>query len=151
MNMRRTNLTPQIITLMICSFVAFLGWSAYQAATRGSEISDRDYYSKGLKYNTTLIEKKAASVLGWDSDFTLQGHSLTVMLHDKQNLPVGNGEATLLLYQSASGIPLKLSLVETHPGGYQLELPAELTGEIRARLEFMRDGASINRNLLLNL
>jgi nitrogen fixation protein FixH len=151
MKNRDKNIAPLIITVMIFSFVLFLGWSAYQAATRGSEISDRDYYSKGLKYNTTLIEKKAASVLGWVSDVSLHAHTFKVSLYDSQHLPVSNGEATLLLYHGSSATPLKLSLTEVQPGSYQLELPANLTGEIRARLDLVRDGASINRNLLLNL
>jgi len=142
---------PTLILIILGTFLTFFAWSAYRAATFGSAVSDRDYYSKGLKYNTTLIEKKAASVLGWVSDVSLQGHTLKILLYDSQHLPVSNGKATLLLYHGSSATPLKLSLIEVQPGSYQLELPAKLTGEVRARLDLVRDGASINRNLLLNL
>ena len=140
-----------IIMLLIGSFIVFLGWSAHQAATRGSDIADRDYYSKGLKYNATLIEKQAASVLGWKVEVALREHTLDIFLRGRQNLPVSSGEATLYLYQPSASSPLELHLSEIRPGTYRLILPDDLSGETRARLDFHREGARISRNLLLNL
>jgi nitrogen fixation protein FixH len=151
MKNRRKNRSPKIIMLLIGSFIVFLGWSAHQAATRGSDIADRDYYSKGLRYNTTLIEKQAASVLGWKVEVALREHTLDIILHDRQNLPVNSGEATLYLYQPSASSPLELGLSEIRPGTYRLVLPDDLSGEIRARLDLHREGARISRNLLLNL
>jgi nitrogen fixation protein FixH len=142
---------PHIIVLLICCFVGFLAWSGYRAATRGSDITDRDYYSKGLKYNTTLVEERAASVLGWRFDFQLDGHTLSVSLLDQQQQPVTESDATLYLSRPSAAVPLKLLLAESQPGTYQLTLPADLHGEHRARLEIHKAGARANRNLLLNL
>jgi nitrogen fixation protein FixH len=142
---------PQIIVLLICCFILFLGWSGYRAATRGSEITDPDYYSKGLKYNTTLVEEKAASVLGWAFDFHLDGPTLSVRLLDQQQRPVIGGEATLYLSRPSAAVPTLFLLTEAQPGIYQLTLPADLRGEHRARLEVHKEGARANRNLLLNL
>lgn len=147
----RKNRSPLIIMLLIGSFIVFLGWSARQAATRGSDITDRDYYSKGLKYNSTLIEKNAASALGWQVDVALQEQSLDIFLRDRQNQPVTSGEATLYLYQTSTSAPLELRLAEVRPGTYRLVLPGNLSGEIRGRLDIHREGARINRNLLLSL
>lgn len=55
-----------LIPLLLCSFLAFSSWAAYQAATRVSDVSDRDYYSKGLKYNSTLLEKRLPRY--WDGN-----------------------------------------------------------------------------------
>lgn len=140
-----------IIMLLIGSFIVFLGWSAYQAATRGSDIADRDYYSKGLRYNTTLIEKQAASVLGWKVEVALREHTFDIVLRDRQNLPVSSGEAKLYLYLSSASAPIELGLSEIRPGTYRRVLPDDLSGEIRARLDLNREGARISRNLLLNL
>lgn len=142
--------SPWIIALMIAGFIVFLLWSAFQASHRGSEIIDRDYYSKGLKYNTTLLEKQAASVLGWAVSFALDQHTLAVRLVDQQRQPVTGGAATLFLYQAKAEAPLAIPLTETQPGTYQSSLPGQLSGELRARLDFHRQGARINRQLLLN-
>jgi nitrogen fixation protein FixH len=141
---------PHIIVLLICCFVVFLGWSGYRAATRGSDITDLDYYSKGLKYNTTLVEEKAASVLGWRVGFQLNDHTLSINLFDPQKQPLTKGEATLYLFRPMAAAPEQFPLTEAQPGTYQLVLPASLQGEHRARIEFHRDGAQVNRNLLLN-
>lgn len=145
------NLSPCIITTLIFVFVIFLGWSAYRASTRGSAIADPDYYSKGLKYNATLVEKKAATVLGWTFQTRLSGANLTISLHDKLQQPVTNGEATLQLYSPDTPVPTAVPLHESQPGLYSLTLPADLNGEIRARFDFHKDGARLSRTLLLNL
>jgi len=145
------NRAPYLIVLLIGCFVLFLVWAAYQASTRGSGITDRDYYSKGLKYNSTLIERKAASALGWNLTFSLDDRSLRIRLFDKQQRPVADGEATLYLYRPEASAPLAFPVPETDPGTYRLALPEDLRGEHRARLDFHRNGARINRNLLLNL
>lgn len=146
-----THRSPWIISLMIGSFIVFLAWSAFQASHRGSDIIDRDYYSKGLRYQATQLEKQAASVLGWTATFTLDQHTLAVLLVDQQQQPISGGEATLFLYRAKAEAPLAIPLTEIRPGVYQLSLPSQLSGELRARLDFHRQGARINRQLLLNL
>jgi len=145
------NRTPYLIVLLLGCFILFLGWAAYRASTHGSDITDTDYYSKGLRYNTTLVEKRAASVLGWQADVELKGRSLTIRLNDSQMQPVTQGEAVLLLVQPAAAAPRTLPLKESAPGTYRLALPADLHGEQHARLDFHKDGARLNRLLVLNL
>jgi len=142
---------PAMIILLLGSFLAFCGWSAYRAATRGSQITDRDYYSKGLKYNSTLIEKQAASVLGWTLQTELHAHRLQIRLTDGQGAPVSGASGTLLYYRSQGNSRQSLPLHEMSPGNYLTELPIDLKGEIPIRIEIERSGALVNRQLLLNI
>jgi hypothetical protein len=57
----------------------------------------------------------------------------------------------LYLYLPADAASVSLPLQEVAPGIYQLHLTNGMTGEMSARLEFERDGALLNRRLLLNL
>jgi len=147
----KRTVAPLLIVLTIFCFVLFLTWAGRQAATRGSAIADPAYYSKGLRYNTTQVEKRAASVLGWRLQVQRVGDSLLLQLVDSRQQPVGGGEALLEVYRKSADAPLTFALAETQPGRYRFKLPADLQGEYRARFDFHKDGARLNRQLLLNL
>jgi len=142
---------PLLILALLGSFLLFSGWSAYRAATRGSTVTDADYYSKGLKYNTTLVEKRAASVLGWQLQATLDGRRLEVRLSDGGQRPVSAAEGTLVLAPAHGSGDRQYPFREDRAGTYALHLPPELRGEFHARIEFSSGGARLNRQLLLNL
>jgi len=142
---------PLLITLAIGCFVLFLTWAGRQAATRGSEISDPAYYSKGLRYNTTQVEKRAASVLGWQLQVRRVAGDLLLELRDGDQRPVSGGEAQLQLFRKSASAPLEFELAEIAPGTYRFILPEQLHGEYRARFDFHKDGARLGRQLLLNL
>jgi len=142
---------PLLILTLLGSFLLFSGWSAYRAATRGSTVTDADYYSKGLKYNTTVVEKRAASVLGWQLRATLDGRRLEVRLSDGGQRPVSAADATLILAPSHGSGDRQFSFREDRAGTYALLLPPELRGEFHARIEFSSGGARLNRQLLLTL
>ena len=59
-----------------------------RAAEAKPQVTDADYYSKGLRYTSTLLEKKAAAVLGWTVSTELKGRTLLFHLSDKQGQPV---------------------------------------------------------------
>ena len=61
----KKNFYPLLILLLLGSFLCFSTWSAMRAVDAGPEVTDADYYSKGLKYSSTILEKRAAAVLGW--------------------------------------------------------------------------------------
>lgn len=140
-----------MIVFMIGVFVVFSVWSAKQASSNGTNVTDSDYYSKGLRYNKTLVEKRAASVLGWQVETELKGRDLQLQLSDKESKPVKGATGFAELYFDASGTTTMLDFVETVPGYYQLSVPTEISGEVRARLELERDGAKIHRQVLLTL
>ena len=73
---RKKNIYPAMILLLISCFLIFSTWAAFQAAGLGSKVTDTDYYSKGLKYNTSQVEKRAAEVLGWNLETRLDGRDL---------------------------------------------------------------------------
>lgn len=145
------NLYKPFILCLLISFIGFLSWSAWQAKERGSQVTDRDYYSKGLKYNTTLVEKRAAEVLGWSLSTQISEKTLTfhILDRDKQNVTGAHGTLHIYLPDYPKGRPFELQ--ETAAGSYNLDLPANLSGSLRAWVAFERDGAKINRQLQLNL
>jgi len=76
----KKNFYPLLILLLIGSFLCFSIWSAMRAADLGPQVTDADYYSKGLRYSSTMLEKRAATVLGWKVSTRLIGRSLEFRL-----------------------------------------------------------------------
>jgi nitrogen fixation protein FixH len=145
------NFYPALIIFLLGTFILFLVWSGFQASTQGTQVTDRDYYSKGLKYNSTQIEKRAASAMGWKLSPQLVDGELLIDLQDGKGQPVAAAKGLLHLYSRPGIDLLKLPLQEVEAGRYRTRLPAELTGEVTIRIEFERDGARINRQLLITI
>lgn len=148
---RNKNLYPLFILLLIGGFLLFLLWSAFQAAGLGSKVADSDYYSKGLKYNSTQVEKRAAEVLGWKIETRIDGRTLEFHLMDNEGGTVDRALGTLYLAIPGAAENIHLSLQEAASGYYRVTLADNINGAIQARLELERDGARLNRQLLLNL
>jgi nitrogen fixation protein FixH len=151
LSMKKTNLYPLFVLLMIVSFICFLGWSAMRASDSGPRVTDPDYYSKGLRYTSTILEKKAAAALGWRVETQLSGRVLRLHLSDKEGRPVSSAKGVISIYQRTQGESMIFPLQEVSAGTYQLNLADSMTGEMSARIEFERNGARLNRQLLLNL
>lgn len=147
----KRNIYPFLILFLLGSFLCFSVWSAKRAIDSGPEVTDADYYSKGLKYSSTLLEKKAASVLGWKLSTELVGRTVEFRLSDKESHPVRSAQGFISLYLPGSTSAMKLPLQETTPGTYILNVTKRMTGVINARIEFEHDGARLNRQMLLNL
>ena len=148
---KRKTIYPYLIMLMIGGFLAFLAWSAYQASGLGSKVTDTDYYSKGLKYNSTMVENRAAECLGWHLETRLEGRTIEFRLTGQDGIQVDRAVGTLYLAIPDSAENIRLPLHEVGSGYYQVNLGDEISGSIQARLEVEREGASLNRQLLLNL
>ncbi|MFO7577449.1 MAG: FixH family protein [Pelovirga sp.] len=146
----RKNIHALLVPVLLLSFLVFSGWAAYQAATRVSEVSDRDYYSKGLRYNNTLLEKRAASVMGWQLRSELHQGTLTQFLVDTDGKPVSGAKGTLFFASTRDSSLLTIPLTETAPGIYSASLPL-VAGEHLVRADFERDGARISRRILLTI
>jgi len=140
---------PLYLVTLVMLFLAFSTWSARQAATDGARITDRDYYSKGLRYNTSEVERRAAATLGWKIKADLSGRILTLNVSDRDQQPVSRAQVQLSLL--LPGQPQSLVLTEQRPGEYSGRLPGQLAGELPARYLVELDGARLERNLLINL
>ena len=147
----KKNFYSILILLLIGSFLCFSVWSAMRAADMGPQVTDADYYSKGLRYSSTMLEKRAATVLGWKVSTRLIGRTLEFHLNDKDGQPVRSATGALFLYLPEQASSTRFPLQEIAAGVYQFGLSANMTGEMSARLEFKREGAYLNRQLLLNL
>jgi nitrogen fixation protein FixH len=143
--------TPWIILIIGAGFLALSAWSIYRASHETSAVTDRDYYSHGLRYNETLLEKKAAETLGWTIDVTLTGRRLLAELRDKDGRPVDAATGTILIYEPQQGASRMLPMQEISSGRFALDLTDDLSGTINALVEFERSGARLKRLLLLNL
>ena len=148
---KKKNIYPALILLLLGSFLLFSIWSAFQASNLGSEVTDADYYSKGLRYNTTMVEKKAAIVLGWNLSVNLNGRTLQFSLTDRDGVGVDHATGSLYLAIPNAAENVNLPLQEIANGLYTIKLHDDMTGAIQARLDLVRDGARLNRQLLLNL
>lgn len=147
----KKNFYPPMILILIIGFLIFLIWSAFQAAGLGSKVTDADYYSKGLKYNTTQVEKRAAEVLGWNLETRLDGRILEFNLTNRDGRKVDRAAGTLYLAIPGTAENIHLPLQEFEAGRYRVSIDDTITGSIQARLELERDGARLHRQLLLNL
>lgn len=145
------NFYPTLILILFGAFLLFSVWSAMRASTLGTQVTDRDYYNKGLKYNSTLIEKRAAGVIGWSLKTQITNHQLQIQLRNSEGQAVAGAVGQLSFFKQIHGQNLLLSLTETAAGTYQVELPADLQGELNVRIDFEYRGARINRLLLLNI
>jgi len=137
-----------LVTLLVI-FLAFLAWSARQAVTDGARITDRDYYSKGLRYNTSEVERRAAASLGWRITPQLTGNTLSLTVTDREQRPVVNAEVELTLL--LPGRQQTVTLGEQAAGRYQVVLPEHFRGELPARYVVQLEGTRLERNLLINL
>ncbi len=148
---KKNNIYPPMILLLIGGFLIFSTWAAFQAAGLGSRVTDADYYSKGLKYNSTQVEKRAAEVLGWNLETRLSGRDLEFRLTDRAGVEVERAGGTLYLAVPGTAENVHLPLQEVAAGYYLVKLADNINGTIQARLELEREGARLNRQLLLSL
>ncbi|WP_020676359.1 FixH family protein [Geopsychrobacter electrodiphilus] len=140
-----------LIFLLLGSFLLFSAWSARQAATRGSQISDINYYSKGLKYNNTRIEERAAASRGWKLTTEINNNNLRFSLSDKDGHSISHASGELTLFLSQEDRVVHLQTTEPEPGLYLLKLPDEIKGNLQARIVFEQQGVRISRQLLVNI
>jgi nitrogen fixation protein FixH len=147
---RKSPYVPLILLLLI-SFLLFSAWSARQAATRGSRISDPNYYSKGLKYNNTQVEERAAASRGWQLETEIKENRLHFKLTDNQGKPISQASGELTIFLGEENRVMRLQATEAQPGLYLLQLPGAINGSLQGRIEFEQQGARVSRQLLVNL
>lgn len=148
---RRHNRWSLFILILVICFLVFSAWTLRRAVQGASAVTDRNYYSHGLRYNQTLVEQQAAASLGWQPQSSLNGHQLSVVLRDQRGNPVTAGHGMLTLFDNRSANSVRLPLEESNGGTYRVQLPGTLHGEHSAQIDFERDGARLVNRLLLSL
>lgn len=151
MTTTRKTMYPHMLMLLAGGFFLFCGWAAFRANVLGSKVIDADYYSKGLKYNSSQLEKRAAESIGWQLETRLNGRDLEFHLTDRAGAGISRAAGTLYLAIPGSAENIYLPVQEISAGAYRVRLADNLKGAIQARLELAREGARLNRQLLLNL
>ncbi len=147
----KSNLWPSMLAGLLGLFLIFTFWSIKKAVSDVSAVTDRDYYSHGLRYEDSQIEQRAALSLGWQSRARLEGRLLLVELLDAGKQPV-TGALAEFSVGGAGDIPaMNIPLAESSPGLYSAQLPEAFQGEIRASLQIHRQGAKLHKSLLLSL
>jgi nitrogen fixation protein FixH len=145
------NCWPLLIVLLVAGFFALSAWSFHQAASGTSAVTDANYYSHGLRYNQTLLERNAAAALGWDAAVTLTDLQLQIALSDRDRQPVTAALGSLTLHGGSRGKAQHLPLHEDSAGIYLGTLPPGLRGEVTAQVDFEQAGARLSKRLLLSL
>ena len=152
--MNTTNIRwPAFLITLGLAFAAFSWWSLERAASGVSPVSDPNYYSHGLKYNSTNIEIQAAQALRWTLSSTLVGRVLAVHIEDANKLGISGATGTLIIQADGSMTrPLPpLPLTDNGQGSYRVTIPASLPRTLSANLTLSKDQAPVQRRLLLNL
>lgn len=149
--MNRAKHIPWLLLVIGGCFLFLTAWALFSAAWRTSGVTDRDYYSHGLRYNQTQLERKAAASLGWTAATELQDDWLLVRLRDRHRQPVTGAAGRLSLLGANGKHDLTSELQEVSPGLYRGKLPDHLQGEQPARIVFEREGVRLNKRLLLSL
>jgi len=142
---------PWLLLMLAAFFVLITGWSVQRAGIAGSRVLDRDYYSHGLKYNQTMLEKQAAAALGWQLAAAIEGELLTARLHDQEQRPVSGGNGMIMI-RRRTGRDYRageIALNEVAAGVYQGRLPTDGTDELDLTLVIRRQGAEIRRRMLV--
>ena len=147
--MKKRKSTPWLLLLIGVGFLGLTAWSIYRAGHETSAVTDRDYYSHGLRYNETMLERKAAESLGWSTAIELTGTGLVIRLRDKHDQPVAGAVGILTLFSTSQEPVLTIPLSEATTGHYAALLPAGRRGELPAEISFERDGARLSKRLLL--
>ena len=147
--MSKKRYTPWILLLIGVGFLGLTSWSIYRAGHETSDVTDRDYYSHGLRYNKTMLERKAAESLGWTTAIELTGKGIVISLKDKAGQPVTGADGELTLFSTNQEPFVTIALTEATTGYYAARLPAGRRGQLAAEVSFDRDGVRINKRLLL--
>jgi len=150
---KKTNYWVGGLMLLGLFFILITGWSVFTAGRGVSSVVDPHYYDHGLKYNDTLIERRAAGTMAWNAVLALESRQVTVRLTDGGTGPVTGcrGQITLHMTTEDSRIPVSFELHESAPGVYSLVLPANIEGTVPAELKLGRDSMIFRRNILLNI
>ena len=143
-----------LVITIASSFAAITFWSIHRANLGVSAVTDPDYYRHGLKYNNTSIELKAAQAMGWRIAAALRDNNqLEITVRNKRGETVSGATAEVSLNAALSNrsTDQTLSLREGRPGIYSVPLPPQLVPPAYATIEIKKNGAIIQRRLLLNL
>lgn len=147
---------PGVILTIGLSFLAVTGWSIFRAATGASSVTDPDYYSHGLKYNSTSLEVKASQAQGWEITPRVDNDILTIKLttKDKESIPNCSGKVIFLslagLKKQDSSAPPSADFTETSPGTYAAGLPTNLQLPAYATVRLAKNKTAIHRKILIN-
>ena len=128
--MPATNRWVLLLIVIFAGFTALSAWSFFRAARGASPVTDRSYYSHGLRFNQTLLEQKAAGTLGWQVEATLHGRQLQLLLTDQSRQPVSAARTSATVTGGAQSEPLHLPRNRHGP-----RTPAGLTPETPCRTD----------------
>lgn len=144
---------PALIIALVLAFAAFSWWSFILAASGVSAVTDPDYYSHGLKYNGTALERKAGEALGWRVSQQVAGRVLTMRVEDAQQQGIPGCQGVITFAGDGAGPqPLPpLAVTEIGAGRYRAEIPAALPQTLAATLTISKGQALIQRRLILAL
>lgn len=144
---------PAFIIALVLAFAAFSWWSFLRASSGVSAVTDPEYYSHGLRYNGTALEREAGEALGWRIHQRVAGRVLTMRVEDahQQGVPGCRGVITFPDERSAARPLPPLEVSELGAGRYRAEIPATLPQTLAATLTITKGQATLQRRLILAL
>ncbi len=144
------NLWVVFLVFLGVFFLSLLGWSFYRANMEVSKVTDKEYSSRGHQYASTDRQLAEAEKLGWEILCTRQGEHLKVRLNRADGKPVSGAEGEIEFLQNESDTNASIaSLLETETGVYVVQLPAAARAETHGRLSLSKDGALLQKKVII--
>lgn len=141
---------PAFIVGLGLAFAAFSWWSLTRAASNVSAVTDSGYYHHGLAYDSISRGLLAAEALGWEINPRVNGRRLTIQVDDARHAAVSGAHGFISVHEE-SAAPGSLPMTDAGQGRYTVDLPAGLSSPLAATLTLAKDGATLQRRLLIAL
>ena len=144
---------PAFLVCLFLAFAAITCWSLERAVSEVSPVVDPNYYSHGLRYNSSALELQTARALGWRIDPELDKGVLTIRVQDEHKVGIAGcrGHLTLLTKTPERETVNPLTMIDRGNGRYTVEIPPDLPTPVAASLTLTKDQATVQRQMFLSL
>ncbi|PZW43051.1 nitrogen fixation protein FixH [Humitalea rosea] len=124
---------PWIFAGMMTLVVAVNGGLIFAALSTFTGVTTGRAYDQGRVYNHVIEEATRQAALGWTAHVALAAGRLSVVVTDREGLPVA-GHMDGLLQRPLDGRELPLSFAAPAPGRWSAEAVPPAAGQWEARL-----------------
>jgi nitrogen fixation protein FixH len=138
--MNAARLWPAAIVAVLALTVAANALLLWKASDPRGLAAEPDYYSKAVRWDSTLAVERASAALGWTAHAALGvpragAARVEVSLRDSTGAPVGRATVSAALLHNADPARwIRGTLVESGGGRYAAELPLARAGRWELRL-----------------
>lgn len=130
---------PWVFVGMMAVVIGVNGILIYSAISTFTGVTTARPYDRGRTYNAVIAEAERQAALGWSGRVTLAAGRLTVVVTDREGLPVP-GHLDGLLHRPLDGRQVPLTFSAIAPGRWSAEASPPAAGQWEARLTLTGPG-----------